>query len=203
MKKIYYNKREIIFCQPSEVPVDADAVYMCENTQQMIKAFRIFTADETVNNLYLVSENNPKEMRKMFAKEFKVVKAGGGLVKNPEGKFLFIFRNGKWDLPKGKRDSKEEPMEQTATREVQEETGLQNPIIEYKLSSTYHFALNTESLILKKCYWYAMKSDTVAKLIPQTEEGIDQVLWADENQIAEFMKNTYKSIEDVWKNYKQ
>ncbi len=33
-----------------------------------------------------------------------LIKAGGGLVINEKGEILFMFRRGKWDLPKGKLD---------------------------------------------------------------------------------------------------
>jgi 8-oxo-dGTP pyrophosphatase MutT (NUDIX family) len=49
-------------------------------------------------NLYYPDE---KEILKKLKKKFLVKKAGGGLVYNNNGEVLFIFRNGKWDLPKG------------------------------------------------------------------------------------------------------
>ena len=49
--------------------------------------------------------------------------AGGGKVYNPKNEILFIFRNGKWDLPKGKAEAKE-TINLTALREVEEETGI-------------------------------------------------------------------------------
>jgi len=45
---------------------------------------------------------------------------GRFIIKN---EILFIFRNGKWDLPKGKAEAKE-TINQTAIREVEEETGI-------------------------------------------------------------------------------
>ena len=45
------------------------------------------------------------------------------MVYNDKGEILFIFRNGKWDLPKGGTE-KNETMEETAMREVEEETGV-------------------------------------------------------------------------------
>ena len=58
------------------------------------------------------------------------VKAGGGLVINKEGKLLFIFRKGIWDLPKGKMDFGE-TLEETAVRETSEETGIPKKKLKY------------------------------------------------------------------------
>ena len=54
-----------------------------------------------------------------------MVEAAGGLVYNKEDELLMIFRNGKWDLPKGKKEKGEE-IESCAKREVQEECGVRN-----------------------------------------------------------------------------
>ncbi|MEI6184694.1 MAG: NUDIX domain-containing protein, partial [Bacteroidota bacterium] len=40
-------------------------------------------------------------------KNNKVIIAAGGIVTNPDNDILFIFRRGKWDLPKGKLDEGE------------------------------------------------------------------------------------------------
>ena len=37
---------------------------------------------------------------------FPLVQAAGGLVENKNKQFLFICRNNKWDLPKGKIEKK-------------------------------------------------------------------------------------------------
>jgi 8-oxo-dGTP pyrophosphatase MutT (NUDIX family) len=47
---------------------------------------------------------------------FKVIEAGGGLVLNSKGEFLVIYRNGIWDLPKGKLE-KGEDFQTAALRE--------------------------------------------------------------------------------------
>ena len=59
-----------------------------------------------------------------FNNLFKIVEAAGGVVFNPKGEILTMFRRDSWDLPKGKID-KGETKEVAAVREVQEETGLQ------------------------------------------------------------------------------
>ena len=50
---------------------------------------------------------NKKEVIKYLKNKFKIVKAAGGVLKNKENKILFIYRLGRWDLPKGKKDKGE------------------------------------------------------------------------------------------------
>jgi 8-oxo-dGTP pyrophosphatase MutT (NUDIX family) len=107
-----------------------------------------------------------------------------------------IYRNGKWDLPKGKLEKGETP-EIAALREVQEECGLSNLKIKGKLSPTYHTYIEKGQPILKKTWWYEMIGDDRRKLKPQTEEGITQVAWLDDIGVYNALKNTYASIVDV------
>ena len=41
-------------------------------------------------------------VKRDFFSNYKLVIAGGGVVFNKNKEILFIFRNGYWDLPKGK-----------------------------------------------------------------------------------------------------
>ena len=70
------------------------------------------------------SEMKHDSLKTNFFRMFTNIAAAGGLVKNERGEKLFIFRLGKWDLPKGKLSGKE-TAEEAAIREVKEETGLQ------------------------------------------------------------------------------
>ena len=55
---------------------------------------------------------------------------------------LLIERNGKWDLPKGKREEGESYI-QTALRELEEETGIRENEVQVlcELIQTYHFTI--------------------------------------------------------------
>ena len=85
-----------------------------------------------------------KLMMKTLRAKLPVEKAGGGLVYNKDGAVLFIFRNGKWDLPKGGME-KNETIEETSIREVDEETGVTNLVITEKLQKTYHIFKTIEN----------------------------------------------------------
>ena len=104
---------------------------------------------------------------------FKVLEAAGGFVQNARKELLVFYRRGSWDLPKGKIDPGETP-EQAAIREVQEETGLANLGLEKFIAHTYHTYELKGERILKKAWWYRMKT-TDTQLIPQTEEDIEEI----------------------------
>ena len=74
---------------------------------------------------------------KRFMKDYKLVKAAGGVVTDDDARVLLIFRKGKWDLPKGKVEDNE-PLELCANREVVEETGLSELALRTPLAVTYH-----------------------------------------------------------------
>lgn len=134
-----------------------------------------------------------KLILKRLKEKIPVQKAGGGMVFNDKGEVLFIKRNGKWDLPKGGIE-KNESMEETAMREVEEETGVGVLSIVAKLPKTYHVFKRNGKYRLKITTWYQMKSEFKGELIGQAEEGIEQVVWLNKAQIKEAMNNSYENI---------
>lgn len=134
-----------------------------------------------------------KEILKKIKEKIPVQKAGGGVVFNPKGEVLFILRSGKWDLPKGGVEKHEE-MEETAIREVEEETGVSQLKIVRKLPKTYHIFKRNGKYKLKITTWYEMTSDFDGPLVGQIEEDIEQVAWLNKEQIREAMNNSYENI---------
>jgi len=128
-----------------------------------------------------------------FKKRFDVIEAAGGLVENEQKEYLFIYRNGFWDLPKGKMEAGEKP-DETAIREVQEECGIQHISIQHYLLDTYHLFTENKKKRLKITHWYKMKEDQVSTLTPQEEEGIEKVAWIDIEKHAEIFNNSYENI---------
>lgn len=141
---------------------------------------------------------NEKLLLANFSMAFKVIEAAGGLVKNKKGEYLFIFRNGKWDLPKGKIE-KGEGIKEAAIREVEEECGIGKLKIGKDLESTYHTYVQDGKSILKRTYWFEMTSEDESKLVPQTEEGITDVKWLSKSDLQQVCENTYESIKEVIK----
>ena len=124
--------------------------------------------------------------------------AAGGLVSRDK-KYLFIYRNSKWDLPKGKLESNES-IEECAVREVQEECGITQLKIVKKLLKTYHIYEHKEVKTLKITQWYLMHCKDHTNLVPQKEEGIEKVVWKDEQEIKLALKNTYANIRRLIEN---
>ena len=87
-------------------------------------------------------------------------------------KVLVLYKNYKnryegWVLPKGTVESGES-YEQTALREVKEESGVSARIVEYLGKSQYSFSAYTE-IVEKEVHWYLMLSDSYYSK-PQQEE---------------------------------
>lgn len=133
---------------------------------------------------------------KRFAEQCTLIEAAGGVVLNGAGDWLFIHRLGRWDLPKGKLEKGERPKE-AATREVSEECGIPEPEILTHLTDTYHVYTLKGKRILKRTYWYMMRSTEHAALAAQTEEGITDVRWVKPVQVAELARDSYGSIRMV------
>ena len=142
---------------------------------------------------------NKKEVTKHLKKKFKVIKAAGGIVQNRENKILFIYRLGKWDLPKGKKD-KGEKIKNCAVREVEEETNTKVKI-EKKTCTTWHTYTRYKKFILKKTVWYKMKCIDDSKMKGQKKEKIEKVRWMENKIINEILINSYKSLSYVMKKY--
>lgn len=134
-----------------------------------------------------------KAMMKRLKEKIPVQKAGGGVVYNAEGKVLFIKRNGKWDLPKGGIEKYEE-IADTAVREVEEETGARELKVIKKLPKTYHIFKRNGKYRLKITSWFEMSTSYDGPLIGQADEGIEEVVWFDKEQIKEAMSNSYENI---------
>lgn len=127
-----------------------------------------------------------------------LILAAGGMVMNERGEVLFMFRRGKWDLPKGKLDPGE-TLEACALREVEEETGVKKLELKKFLLVTEHFYQERGISILKKSHWYLMAARSEEKLVPQTEEDITELRWIGAGDINIVERNTYPAILDVLK----
>lgn len=144
--------------------------------------------------------NDPESASHYLKKRFTVVKAAGGLVEK-DGKILMIYRLKKWDLPKGKLEKGELPIE-GAQREVEEECNIKVEVIE-KIGSTWHTYMRNGKHTLKKTYWYKMKSIDDSQLAPQLEEAITDVRWMEHYDWKNALYNSYATIRQVFSKYAQ
>ena len=126
---------------------------------------------------------------------FRMAPAAGGIVVK-DGKFVSIVRKGIPDLPKGHIEKGETP-EVAALREVEEETGIGNLKIVKELPSTWHCYFEHEAWSLKRTFWYIMSTTETIQPKPQTEEGITEIKLIGNEDIEDFLKNTFRNISEI------
>ncbi|MEL1244200.1 NUDIX domain-containing protein [Flavobacterium sp. DGU11] len=189
MYKVFVNDKPLFLTNQVEKETDFQ-MFLLESVdiEQLIK--KMFNNKVHKAFLYYPDE---KEILKKLKEKIPVAKAGGGLVYNNEGEVLFIFRNGKWDLPKGGIEKGEE-IEDTAIREVEEETGVSGLKIVQKLQKTYHVFKRNGVYKLKITHWFEMKTSYKGTLVPQENECIEKVAWLKPEEIKDVLKNSYENI---------
>ena len=145
---------------------------------------------------YCVCHAEPDAFFRLFSSFYQIIEAAGGIVRHPSGKFLFIKRFGKWDLPKGKIEKGETP-DMAALREVREECGIGGLQIISSLPATYHTYKLEGNRIMKKTWWFAMSTTDELITRPQTEEGITEATWLVPSRFDMVLENTYRSIAEL------
>jgi 8-oxo-dGTP pyrophosphatase MutT (NUDIX family) len=189
MYKVFVNDKPLFLT--NEIAKETDfQLFLLESIDIEQLIIKMFNNKILKAYLYYPDE---KEILKKMKEQIPVRKAGGGLVYNKKGEVLFILRNGKWDLPKGGIE-KDENIEQTAVREVEEETGVGNLKVSKKLQKTYHIFKRNGKYRLKITHWFEMTSDFEGELLPQENEGIEKAAWLNPEEVKEALKNSYENI---------
>ena len=195
MYKVFVNDKPLFLTNTVEKETDF-RMFLLESVD--IEQLIVSMFNNKVKKAFLYHPDE-KETLKVLKEKIPVAKAGGGLVYNKRGEVLFIFRNGKWDLPKGGIEKNEE-IEDTAMREVEEETGVSGLKITQKLQKTYHVFKRNGTYRLKITHWFEMKTDFTGTLFGQLEEGIEKVAWLNPDQIKEALTNSYENIKLLFEN---
>ena len=197
MYKVFVNEKKLTL---SKYPEDIEKKLRFEGFATLEIAVDLLenTSCPSIN----VYGENLDEIWEDFTHMFKVVEAAGGVVKNQNGDLLFIRRLGKWDLAKGKIE-KGESLEQAALREIEEETGLSELILEEFLNTTFHiYTERNGEKILKITYWFKVNYIGNSTPVPQVEEGISEVSWKNESEITqEVLPMTFQNIKLILNDY--
>lgn len=164
------------------------------SAEALHKEYGLFMRSSKLELLNIVGDE--EKTWRVFRSLFSYIEAAGGLVVNPKGELLMIYRNRHWDLPKGKMESGEEPAE-TAVREVEEECGIKNLKIVKQVLSTYHIFHLNKNACLKHTYWFEMTSKDQAKPVAQKEEGIEEAKWMRKEDVRKIMGKVYLSLREV------
>ena len=189
MYQVFYKQKIILLTDVYEDGEDFN--FFSIKDVKFKKIIKLLNKKNT-NSVHLFHKNKDK-LLKYFFKLIPTVIAAGGKITNSKSETLFIYRNDKWDLPKGKAE-KNEQLPQTALREVKEETGIKEVSIIKPLDITYHIFRRNSEYRLKVTYWFDMFSDYEGKLFPQLDEGITDVKWVKKPDLEEVKINSYPNI---------
>ncbi|HEX2920677.1 MAG TPA: NUDIX domain-containing protein [Bacteroidales bacterium] len=165
------------------------------DTDALYKLITDFQNDINISSLNIYGPDI-KHLWKMFRIFFTEVGAAGGLVMHTSGRFLFIEKKGKLDLPKGHIDAGEEPAT-CALREVSEECGIKGHAIVRPLNPSYHTYFWEGISYLKKTHWFLMRYNGEMIREPQTEEGITRAEWLLPDELSIIKGNAWLSIMDL------
>lgn len=201
MYKVFFNDRKLILTDDftRHFQVNFGLFYKYRDIEDLTELISVYSKLSKIETLYLF-HHDIERLRKDFRKCFISVPAAGGLVRNKNGKFLMIYRRGKWDLPKGKLEKKES-IDAAALREVEEECGIHDINIVRPLLSTYHTYKYKKGLALKKTSWFEMLYTGNKTPKPQISEDIQKVKWVKAKNLEQYLEVSFPAIRDVFNSF--
>ena len=195
MYKVHFENRFImISAEPDRLQKYA-LFHKFYATKELYKLISDFQADSSIQSINIYGPNI-RHIWKMFRIYFTEVGAAGGLVRHSSGKYLFIEKKGKLDLPKGHIEPGEEP-EACALREVNEECGITGHSIVKSLQPSYHTYSWEGISYLKKTSWFLMKYEGTMVTDPQIDEGITKVEWLSPDELSKIKSSAWLSLMDL------
>ena len=195
MYKVHFENRFIMLSPEPDRLQKYGLFHKFYDTKELYKLITDFQADKNIAAINIYGPDI-KHIWKIFRIYFTEVGAAGGLVKHPSGRYLFIEKKGKLDLPKGHIEAGEEP-EACALREVSEECGISGHTILKSICSSYHTYSWEGISYLKKTSWFLMdyKGDMISE--PQSSEGITKVQWLFPDELNLIKGNAWLSLMEV------
>jgi 8-oxo-dGTP pyrophosphatase MutT (NUDIX family) len=195
MYKVHFENRFIVLSSEPDRLQKYGLFHKFHDTDALYKTIADFESDSTIPSLNIYG-TDIKHLWKIFRIYFTEVYAAGGLVRHTSGRYLFIEKKGKLDLPKGHIEPGEEP-ETCAVREVEEECGISGHIILKQINPSYHTYSWKGISYLKKTNWFLMQYDGDMIREPQTDEGITRVEWLFPDEINAIKSSAWLSLMDI------
>jgi 8-oxo-dGTP pyrophosphatase MutT (NUDIX family) len=199
-RKIYFSDKPLILtvnaaAYKTEHPVAAGYLTLTGAFQRNFRlAFEHLSRPRTLGAV--IEDVSPDALLAELHQLYQPIDAAGGVVENEHGDVLMIYRRGRWDLPKGKRDDGED-MNQCALREVSEETGLHRLNLTEKVCDTYHIYAQNGQKLVKTTAWFRMKGTDEEKPSPQAEENIQEARWIARKELGPIAFKSYEAIREV------
>lgn len=216
---IFINDIPVRILKDTEIPNPDHVNHSVDASAELITRAKLFNhvlitnvqEDDLDVVLELLNSNVPTNLLELVLKpvdyvafksylrsKFKIVKAAGGLIRKKD-KYLMIYRMKKWDLPKGKKEKKEN-YRQTAVRETEEECNVSVKLGK-RICTTWHTYTMNKRAMLKKTKWYTMEVVDDSKMRPLLDEDIEEVRWMSPKEIYHALKDSYQSINFVFDQF--
>jgi len=195
MYKVHFENRFILISDEPDRLQKYGLFYKFYDTNELYKIISDFQSDPKITAVNIYGPDI-KHIWKIFRIYFTEVNAAGGLVRHTSGRYLFIEKKGKLDLPKGHMEQGEEP-DTCALREVKEECGITGHKIEKSLQPSYHTYTWEGISYLKKTSWFLMNYDGKMVTEPQVKEGITRVEWLLPDEISMIKSTAWHSLMDL------
>jgi 8-oxo-dGTP pyrophosphatase MutT (NUDIX family) len=195
MYKVHFENRFIMISPEPDRLQKYGLFHKFYDTKELYKLIAEFQADKSISAINIYGPDI-KHLWKIFRIYFTEVGAAGGLVMHKSGRYLFIQKKGKLDLPKGHIEQGEEP-DLCALREVSEECGITGHTIVKSICPSYHTYSWEGISYLKKTNWFLMKYDGEMKTEPQLSEGITKVEWLFPDELNSIKSTAWLSLMEV------
>jgi 8-oxo-dGTP pyrophosphatase MutT (NUDIX family) len=195
MFKVHFENRFIVISPEPDRLQKYGLFHKFYDTKELYKLIADFQSDKSIQCINIYG-TDIKHLWKIFRIYFTEVGAAGGLVKHTSGRYLFIEKKGRLDLPKGHIEEGEEP-ETCALREVSEECGIVGHEIVKKILPSYHTYSWEGISYLKKTNWFLMQYDGKMVTEPQTNEGITKVEWLFPDELNIIKTSAWLSLMDI------
>jgi 8-oxo-dGTP pyrophosphatase MutT (NUDIX family) len=193
--KVHFENRFIMISPEPDRLQKYGLFHKFNDTKELYKIISDFQSDKSIPAINVFGPDI-KHLWKIFRIYFTEVGAAGGLVRHTSGRYLFIEKKGKLDLPKGHIEEGEEAAS-CALREVSEECGIVGHTIVKPLLPSYHTYSWEGISYLKKTNWFLMQYDGKMIKEPQVDEGITKVEWLFPDELNLIKSNAWLSLMNV------